>query len=64
MKARLVRKMEDWEFSSFQDYYGMRNGTLCSKNEAYNLLNIPEDISSFYKESYKTIQDEIVDLLL
>jgi len=64
MKARLVRKMEDWEFSSFQDYYGMRNGTLCNKNEAYNLLNIPEDISSFYKESYKTIQDEIVDLLL
>jgi len=62
-KAKLVSKMEDWEFSSFQDYCGLRNGTLCNKNEVYKLLDIPEDMSLFYKESYKTIQDEIVDLL-
>jgi hypothetical protein len=26
MKAGLVRKMEDWNYSSFRDYAGFRNG--------------------------------------
>jgi putative transposase len=28
VKDRLVRKAEDWEFSSFRDYCGLRNGKL------------------------------------
>ena len=28
LKAGLVKKMEDWEFSSFNDYAGFRDGTL------------------------------------
>lgn len=30
MKAGLVTKMEDWLYSSFRDYVGLRNGTLAS----------------------------------
>src|SRR6266487_3417053 len=31
LKAGLVEKLEDWEFSSFKDYAGLRNGTLIDK---------------------------------
>ena len=31
LKAKLVEKMEQWEYSSFQDYCVKRNGTLCNK---------------------------------
>ena len=27
LRARLVRTLEDWEFSSYRDYIGLRNGT-------------------------------------
>jgi len=40
MKARLVTKMEDWEYSSFRDYCGLRNGTICNQEFAINLLGI------------------------
>lgn len=53
--AGLVSKMEDWEFSSFQDYAGMRNGTLCDKQLAFQLLNLNQN--TFYKESYEIISD-------
>lgn len=39
VKDRLVEKPEDWEFSSFTDYIGNRNGSLISKKriEEYGL---------------------------
>jgi len=51
MKAGLVKKMEDWEFSSFIDYLGMRQETLCNLNLAKERLNINFD--NFYAESYQ-----------
>jgi hypothetical protein len=48
--ARLVAKMEDWSYSSFRDYCGFRNGTLCNKKLAFQLLNLNEE--TFYKDSY------------
>lgn len=40
VKAGLVAKSEDWEFSSYRDYYGFRNGSLIDKNAAreYGIL--------------------------
>ena len=32
LKAKLVKKMEDWDYSSFKDYCGLRKGTLCNKD--------------------------------
>ena len=51
VKARLVRKPEDWEFSSFRDLAGLRNGTLCNKRLVFEILNINEE-SMFQLERY------------
>jgi hypothetical protein len=56
MKAGLVNKMEDWNYSSFKDYIGTRNGTLCNKNLAFQLLDI--NPTTFYHDSYAVINDE------
>ncbi|GAB1417503.1 hypothetical protein MASR2M12_02680 [Bacteroidales bacterium] len=32
VKAKLVEKAEDWEFSSYPDYRGIRNGTLINRD--------------------------------
>jgi len=51
--AKLVVKMEDWEFSSFKDYTGLRKGTLCNQKIAYDLLNLNK--VNFYQDSYNAI---------
>ncbi len=56
MKAGLVNKMEDWDYSSFKDYPASRNGTLCNKNLAFQLLDI--NPTTFYQDSYAVINDE------
>ncbi len=56
LKAKLVKKMEDWAYSSFPDYCGIRNGTLCNKELAIKLLNI--DMKTFYDDSYKSLNDD------
>ena len=54
--------MEDWEYSSFKDYCGIRNGTLSNKELAIQLLNL--DMSRFYEDSYKIIEDDEMNDLL
>jgi putative transposase len=40
LKAGFVNSIEEWKYSSFPDYAGLRNGTLCNKEMADNLLSI------------------------
>ena len=54
MKAKLVKKMEDWNYSSFKDYCGLREGTLCNQQWAYQLLDL--DKKTFYEDSYKLVR--------
>lgn len=42
-KAGLVKKSVDWEFCSLKDYLGLRDGTLCNKKLALDLLGIDRD---------------------
>ncbi len=56
LKARLVRKLEAWEFSSFPDYAGLRKGTLCNMELAYELINY--DKEDFYEQSYAVIEEK------
>lgn len=56
LKARLVKKIEDWTYSSFPDYCGLRNGTLCDKKQAIQLLDI--NMKTFYEDSYRIINDD------
>ena len=59
VKAGLVEKMEDWTFSSFKDYAGMRKGDLCNKKLANDLFKLPVETNKFYEISYQTIPDEV-----
>jgi len=34
VRARMVKQNEDWEFSSYLDYYGLRNGKLINRERA------------------------------
>lgn len=58
-RAKLVEKMEDWEYSSFPDYCGKRNGSLCNKELAIKLLGL--NMKTFYEDSYKAIGIDIKD---
>jgi REP element-mobilizing transposase RayT len=61
MRAGLVERMEDWEFSSFRDYAGFRNGTLCNQTLARQLLNLSPE--RFYEESYQVIDPNALQLI-
>jgi len=57
-RAGFVKRLEDWEFSSFRDYTGLRAGTLCNQERAKILLDLPE--TRFYEESYKALRVELL----
>jgi hypothetical protein len=57
MKARLVNKMEEWDYSSFIDYAGLRKGSLCNKDLAFKLFDFNPD--TFYQDSYNMIRDDL-----
>jgi len=56
LRAGLVQVLEDWNFSSFPDYAGRRNGTICNKELAYALIGFDRD--DFIKEAYKEIDED------
>ena len=58
VKANLVSKLEDWEFSSFADYATLRNGNLCSKDLAFSLFELNKEF--FLADSYKELPDDLL----
>jgi len=61
MKAKLANKLGEWEFSSYQDYSGLRSGSLCNKKLAADLLELPTDHKKFMALSYQTLPDDLID---
>lgn len=59
-KANLVKLLEDWEFSSFRDYAGLRDGKLCNKSLAAKYCGLNE--TTFYKDSYELIETDVINL--
>jgi len=57
LKAGLVAKMEEYVYSSFKDYIGLRNGVLCNKSLARHLLALPENENAFREISYSLIPE-------
>ena len=62
LKAKLVNRMEDWEYSSFKDYAGLRNGTLCNRELAIRHCNYQK--KNFMAESYQIIDEEIGNIFV
>lgn len=40
----LVKIKEDWEFSSYRDYMGLRNGSLVNKTLALKTISLEDDL--------------------
>ena len=58
LRAGLITNLEDWEFSSFRDYAGLRNGTLCNKELAAKFCCY--DPATFMKTAYSIITDDVI----
>jgi REP element-mobilizing transposase RayT len=63
MKAGLVHRMENWEFSSFKDYCGLRKGTLCHQSKAFGLLHLPPTGEAFYEQAYQALPPEWIEAI-
>lgn len=55
VKAKLVEKMKDWEFSSFQDYIHLRKDDFCNKTLTKQLLSL--DINTWLLEENNLFPD-------
>ena len=62
LKAKLVNRMEDWEYSSFKDYAGLRKGTLCNKELAVIHCNYLKE--AFIQESYQIVDEALDNIFL
>ena len=58
LKAGIVSRMEDWLYSSYTDYMQLRNGTLCDRELAFQLIGF--DRENFAKESYQAIDENLI----
>lgn len=56
LKAGLVQDMNDWAFSSFQDYAGICNGSLCNQTLANQLLSF--DKVQYFKTAYEMVLED------
>jgi len=55
-RAGIVKNLNDWIFSSWKDYAGLRSGTLCNKPLGLLITGIKEE--DFIRESYAVIDDD------
>lgn len=62
LQAGIVDIIEQWHYSSFRDYVGLRNGTLCDQKKAYELLALQKEF--IYRETYETLDQETIKKLL
>jgi len=51
IEAGLVKKIEEWPYSSFLDYCGLRKGKLCNKDLMMELSGY--DLENFYEDTYR-----------
>ena len=61
LQAKLVLNLENWPYSSYVDYAGLRNGTICDKELAFKLIGF--DKENFIEESHKKIDEKQVSKL-
>ena len=52
--------LEEWKYSSFLDYCGLRKGTLCNFERLFSMPGYEQ--GSFLKDSYSVIDSSVSDL--
>ena len=60
VRASLTNRLDGWPYSSYRDYAGLRNGTLCHQSQAQLLLDLPVEHEAFQKEAELAIPSEYV----
>ena len=63
LRARLVTDLALWPWSSYLDYTGARNGTLCDQVVARELFDLPESAEEIRTLTRMTMPVEKVELL-
>lgn len=61
LKAGLINNLHEWDYSSWPDYFGFRNGTLCNKKLTKQMLGLTD--ADFSLNKIYPIKENIVDLL-
>ncbi|MEI6507128.1 MAG: transposase [Bacteroidota bacterium] len=61
LRSGLVVRMESWEFSSFRDFAGLRNNSICNIELAKRILDFGEN--NFIEESYRVINSDLINSL-
>lgn len=61
--ARLVQRPDDWEFSSYREFIGLRDGTLPQPDVVLSQFRSPDDYRLFV-ESYVESDKEIIEHLM
>jgi REP element-mobilizing transposase RayT len=61
--AGLVRRPEDWEFSSYREYIGLRKGTLVDPSIVLGQFRSTEDYRQFV-EAYRPSDMKVIEHLL
>ena len=59
LKAKLVKDLKDWLYSSYPDYYSGRKGTICNKLLSFKLLGLIEN--DFKMPVLKELDNNIVE---
>ena len=59
LKAKLISRIEDWPYHSFNEYLGVVKG-FCNTELAKEILPIPTQPELFYKESYEVIHEQLI----
>jgi putative transposase len=57
--AKLVIRLEDWKFSSFRDYAGLRDGKLCQKELA--TIHCDYHLEDFIEKFYALVDKNFTD---
>jgi len=55
IKAGLVQRIEDWPFSSFNEYTGNHPTRLCNRQRAFDLIDTEPD--TMYNDTYDILSD-------
>ena len=59
LKAKLVKDLKDWLYSSYPDYYSGRKGTICNKLLSFKLRGLTEN--DFKMPVLKELDNNIVE---
>ena len=60
VRAGLATTLDEWPCSSYQDYAGLRNGSLCNQAAGRVVLDLPTDAGGFIGQSEKMVDPKLV----